>query len=75
MTKAFGYKTKVWTIVCHKMKDGVNDDLTILCIFQKYQQNEELAKKYHDISLWKSKSCSGTRIQIGLIDKHRHGWP
>jgi hypothetical protein len=57
------------------MKDGVNDDLTILCIFQKYQQNEELSKKYHDISLWKSKSCSGTRIQICLIDKHRHGWP
>jgi hypothetical protein len=55
------------------MKHGVNEDLTILCIFQKYQQNEELSKKYHEISLWKSGSCSGTHIAICLIDKHRHG--
>jgi hypothetical protein len=75
MTKAFEYKTKVWTIVCNNMKHGVNEDLTILCIFQKYQQNEELSKKYHDINLWKSGSCSGTHIAICLIDKHRHGWP
>jgi hypothetical protein len=43
--------------------------------FQRYQQNEELSKKYHDISLWKSGSRSGTRIKICLIYKHRHGWP
>ena len=75
MTTAFGYKTKVWTIACNNMKHGVNEDLTILGIFQKYQQNEELSKKDHDISIWKSKSCSGTCINICLIYKHIHGWP
>jgi hypothetical protein len=30
------------------MKHGVNEDLTILGIFQKYQQNEELSKKDHE---------------------------
>ena len=40
--------------------------------FQKYQQNEELSNKYHDISLWKSGSCSGTFYKfIDMGDHNR----